>query len=348
MHHIDMNRRHRSACLISVLNRDKTDACLVHGESNLAYLTGHPIENGFLLVSTKGSWLVLPPMLAAGMDKWIDGIRVVPTRKWQEMIKGLIRKNKLKKVTFDPDISHPAGQTLEKMGCTPKTSPVKELRMVKNGLELADIRSACRLTVEGFGFLKGRLRIGVTEKQLADELICYFHRRHADKVAFDPIVAFGSHTAVPHHVPGPASLGKDQPVLFDIGCTVNGYRSDLTRTVFFGRMNHSFRRVYGVVQRAQRAGLERVRPGVTGGQVDASARSVIRKAGFGRFYIHNTGHGVGLDIHEGPWLRPTGRDRLASGMILTVEPGIYIPGRFGVRIEDTVLVTRTGFDILTK
>ncbi len=142
-------------------------------------------------------------------------------------------------------------------------------------------------------------------------------------------------------------FGEPLALLY-IGAKVGGYRADLTRTLYFGRINNSFRRIFNIVQSAQKAGIERVRPGSTGGRVDAAARSVISKAGYGRYFVHSTGHGVGIDIHEPPWIRPKSPDELKPGMVLTVEPGIYLPGRFGVRIEDTMAVTPGGCEILTK
>jgi Xaa-Pro dipeptidase len=175
-----------------------------------------------------------------------------------------------------------------------------------------------------------------------------FEKRGADEVAFDLISAVGPHTALPHHRPTGAVLKKNMPVLFDVGAKVGAYRADLTRTFFYGKITPAFRRVYDVVSRAQKAGIAAIKPGNRGGDVDGATRKVIDGAGYARYFVHSTGHGVGVDIHEPPWIRDKSPDVLAPEMVLTVEPGIYLPGRFGVRIEDTFRVTSQGYEVLTK
>jgi Xaa-Pro aminopeptidase len=161
-------------------------------------------------------------------------------------------------------------------------------------------------------------------------------------VSFDSIVAFGESAAEPHHSPKDRALQRGDVVKIDFGAVVGGYHSDTTRTVAFGQPDPRIREIHGIVRRAQQAGMDAVRPGVTGGQVDEAAREVIRDAGYGDAYTHSLGHGVGLEVHEGPYLRSGGEDVLPEGSVVTVEPGIYVGGLGGVRIEDMVVVTADG------
>jgi Xaa-Pro aminopeptidase len=287
--------------------------------------------------------------MAGQVRENVSGCRVVE--------KGLLlgleeirRQHRFKRVGFDPNQTfHGLGVRLIKGGLSPVVpNPLEELRIVKDKEELALLARACRITAQSVEHVKARVRLGMTEREMARTIENQFYHRGAQGNAFNLICAVGPHTALPHHVPGETSLRRNQPVLFDVGCTVQGYRSDLTRTFYYGTIPDDFRRIHDLVAVAQKAGMSTVRPGVTGGQVDKSSRDVIVKAGYGRRFIHSTGHGVGIDIHESPWIRDKGSEILKPDMVLTVEPGIYLPGRFGVRIEDTLRVTSKGYEVLTS
>jgi Xaa-Pro aminopeptidase len=342
--------RRRRAALAEVLARRKLDAYFFSGMSDLYYLTGFMSEGYYGLFSAAGeSWIFSSALLAGQIRENTSGLRLLVGKRLTVALRELRARRRLKRVGFDAEqLVYRLGALLAKEGLAAAENPLAELRIVKDREELACLRRACETTARSIGFIRTKLKVGVTEKALAAELEAYFYRQGAEKVAFDLIVAMGPHTALPHHVPGATRLTPHQPVIFDIGCTVGGYRSDLTRTLFFGRIVPLFQRVYRVVESAQKAGMARVRPGSTGGDVDAAARRVIAQAGYARHFIHSTGHGVGVDIHEPPWIRPKSPDVLKPGMVLTVEPGIYLPGKFGVRIEDTVVVTASGYDVLTQ
>ena len=171
-------------------------------------------------------------------------------------------------------------------------------------------------------------------------------RHGADALSFEPIVAFGEHAAEPHHHPCHRALAEGDVIKMDFGAMVDGYHTDMTRTVAFGEPATELRKVHDVVAAAQQAGIDAVRPGVVAGDVDRAARSVIDDAGYGDRFTHGLGHGVGLEIHEGPWLRRDGEDVLPVGAVVTVEPGVYLPGMGGVRIEDAVEVTEDGASVL--
>jgi Xaa-Pro aminopeptidase len=224
---------------------------------------------------------------------------------------------------------------------------VEDLREVKDDREVAAMREAARLGSEALAELLQRLKAGVTEREVALTLELSLRRLGGDGLAFDPIVAFGEHAAEPHHRPDGRRLRRGDFVKLDFGARVDGYCSDMTRTVVFGRASQRQREVYEVVHRAQAAGLDCLRAGVPVADVDRACRDTIAAAGLGEAFAHPTGHGVGLEIHEAPRLRRGAPGRIEAGTPVTVEPGVYLPGFGGVRIEDLAVVRRDGHDLLT-
>ena len=225
---------------------------------------------------------------------------------------------------------------------------VSRLRAVKDAAEIAVMRRAGAVTDEGLAAVVARGLVGRTEADVAWDLVVEYHRLGAEGEAFPAIVASGAHGAQAHAIPGQRVIAAGELVVIDTGARVDGYCSDITRTYAAGEPSAELRRVYDVVLAAQLAGLASVRAGAHGrDDVDAAARAVIADAGYGERFGHGTGHGVGLEVHEAPGLGRTRGDVLAAGMVCTVEPGIYLDGRAGVRIEDTVLVTAGGCERLT-
>ncbi|MBQ3094587.1 MAG: aminopeptidase P family protein, partial [Clostridia bacterium] len=222
-----------------------------------------------------------------------------------------------------------------------------EQRRIKDEREIALIRQAQALTDDGFAYILPRLTVGRTEKEIALDLEMYMRRQGADAVAFDFIVASGENGSLPHAVPSERRLQRGDFVTLDFGATVQGYRSDMTRTVAIGDVSDEQRTVYDTVLAAQTACLQGLRAGLSGEEGDRLARAVIEEAGYGAAFGHSTGHGVGIDIHEFPRLSPRVDTLLRVGEVVTVEPGIYLEGRFGVRIEDMVVLTEDGCVDLT-
>ncbi len=335
--------------LAEILGRRKCDAYFFSGISDLYYLTGFHSEGFTGLVSAKATWLFSSALLAGQVRECAPGCRRIVGKRLSAAVEELIQKHRFKRVGFDAEqLNFRLGDVLSKKGLRPRPNPLEELRIVKEEGEVLRLRRAGKITAEAVAHVRARVRAGMTEKQMAVAIESYFYRRGATGIGFDLIAAVGPNTALPHHIPGETRLAKNSAVLFDVGCRVGAYRSDLTRSFYYGKITPNYRRVYGIVDAAQRAGIEAIRPGATGGQVDAASRGVVARAGFGRAFIHSTGHGVGIDIHEPPWVRPNSPDVLKPNMILTVEPGIYLSGRFGVRIEDTFRVTAEGRETLTK
>ncbi|HZY73608.1 MAG TPA: M24 family metallopeptidase, partial [Edaphobacter sp.] len=224
---------------------------------------------------------------------------------------------------------------------------VARLREVKDAEEIAVMRKAALLGCRLFDGMLSYMQPGLTEIALAAELEHAARLGGAEAMSFETIVASGERSALPHGRATRAKLPRRGFVTLDFGVVVDGYASDMTRTVHMGKARPGEREVYDAVLEAQEAAVAKVAPGVTSGEVDEAARSVLRKGRLDRYFSHSTGHGVGLEIHEGPRLAAKQTQALEQGMVITIEPGVYMPGRFGVRIEDMVLVTATGGEVLT-
>lgn len=222
------------------------------------------------------------------------------------------------------------------------------IRKVKDDHEVALIRKSVEIAEEAYTSLLGEIEAGLTENYVAGQLILELRSRGASDSSFPVIVAAGANSSLPHYRPGDVVVKRDEPLLIDWGAIYRGYCSDLTRTLMIGRVSARFKKIYGVVLEAQLAAIDFLRPGVTTKQTDRVARDIIEKAGFGEQFGHGLGHGIGLQIHELPALRKIGEEEeLRPGMIVTVEPGIYLPGEGGVRIEDDVLITHSGCEVLS-
>jgi Xaa-Pro aminopeptidase len=224
---------------------------------------------------------------------------------------------------------------------------VEPLRMIKDAEEIACIRAACQLGVQLFSKVTGKLRPGMTESALAGELEFAARQAGVEQMAFPTIIAAGERSALPHGRASKAPISQSGFVVCDFGVILAGYCSDMTRTVHVGRPQSDARSAYEAVREAQQSALDVVKPGATTGEVDHAARKLLYNRKLGKFFTHSTGHGLGLEIHEAPKIAAAQKEVLRPGMVITIEPGVYLPGKWGVRIEDTVAVTETGCEILT-
>lgn len=230
-------------------------------------------------------------------------------------------------------------------------SPLKQLRMIKDSIEIDLLQQAADLGSRGYDYLRSILKEDMSEEEAAIELEIFWKRAGGEKVAFDPIIAFGSNSALPHYRAGNARLKKGDIVLLDIGVTLNHYHSDMTRVFFFGNPEPELQKIYEIVKKAQISAIAQCRPGITVGEVDVVARNIIAEEGYGPRFLHSLGHGIGLEVHEAPWLRnqnPQSETILQANMVATIEPGIYLEGKGGVRIEDTIRITDYGCYSLTQ
>lgn len=235
-----------------------------------------------------------------------------------------------------------------KENLSPVESPIKNLRQIKEKEEIELLKEAARLGSEGYDFTLTLLQEGVKEEEVAMELELFWRKKGGEKVSFDPIIAFGANSSQPHYRAGQSVLKREDTVLIDIGVMKNCYASDMTRVVFFGEADPKMHKIYEIVRQAQKEAFKMCKKGVALKDVDGAARRVIEEAGYGEHFPHSLGHGVGLDVHELPLVRQGNEQIIERGMVFTVEPGIYLPGLGGVRLEDTIVITEEGYESLTQ
>jgi Xaa-Pro aminopeptidase len=328
------------------------EAFLVTRLPNVRYLCGFTGSNGqLLLTADDGMFLTDGRYVEQSRREVPDLRRVGYAGDFVARLAEACRELGVSTAAFESaGVTH---QTFASLGSTgirlvPTTEAVERLRGVKDEQERRAIASAQAIADDAFEEIVGKLAEGATERQVALDLEVSMRALGADGVAFDTIVAFGDSSAEPHHHPTDRPLSKGDLVKLDFGCVVDGYHSDMTRTVAFGEPSGRLREVYEVVRLAQEAGVRAVRAGATCGDVDRATRDPIHEAGYAEQYRHPAGHGVGLEIHERPWLRQGSADPLPEGAIVTVEPGVYLEGEGGVRIEDMVEVTADGGRIVPR
>jgi Xaa-Pro aminopeptidase len=327
------------------------DALLVTSPSNVRYLTGFTGSNGQLIVTRDGGTFLTDGRYVEQSGHEVPDVsRSFYSGSFSPAFRRACSDLGAHRVAFESShLTYKAHQDLSGTGVSlvPVAGEVERLRLVKDDEERKCLDAAQAIADEAFEALIGALAEGIAEREAALALDVEMRRRDAEGVAFDTILAFGENAAEPHHRPTDRPLRRGDIVKMDFGCVVDGYHSDMTRTVAFGEPQPRIKEIYEVVRRAQQAGLEAVHPGVTGDEADKSAREVIDAAGFGDAFKHGLGHGVGLEIHEGPSLRAGSKDLLPEGTVVTVEPGIYLEGVGGVRIEDMVEVTADGRRVIS-
>jgi len=235
----------------------------------------------------------------------------------------------------------------KKARLVPAVGIVEDLRRIKDKQELQDMRKAIRITIRALKFIKAFIKPGRTELEIVAELERFIRRQGATGAAFDIIVASGLNSSYPHHASGGRKIRKNEPVLVDIGVDNNGYKSDLTRVFFLGKINVLAQKISEIVLEAQKRAIYSIKAGIRASEVDAASRKYIASAGFGKFFGHSLGHGVGLEVHEKPRLSSKDNSVLMPGEVFTIEPAIYLPAKFGIRIEDMVLVTNKGCEVLS-
>lgn len=331
-------------------------AALIRTEANRLYLTGFAASDGLVLITPQRAVFLTDSRYIEAARQQVTTMDTALFTRMSETVSPLLREAGITRLLLEQ-----AGTTLAEYASLRQLFPetelagdatldgwIREQRECKTPEQLACIRMAQALTDEGFSYILPRLTEGRTEKDVALDLEFHMRRAGADSVSFDFIVVAGENSSRPHGVPGKRKLRRGDFVTMDFGATVSGWHSDMTRTVALGTVSEEQRRIYDTVLRAQTAALSVLRPGLPCAAADAAARDVITAAGYGDCFGHSTGHGVGVEIHETPNLSPRSDAILRPGNVVTVEPGIYVEGKCGVRIEDMVLLTRNGCENLTK
>jgi Xaa-Pro aminopeptidase len=334
------------------------DALLITKLANVRYLTGFTGSAGILLVTADRALFVTDGRYSQRSHEELDaagvhgvdisiGITASEQRAFLTAAVPVGQRLGLEDYTVTWAQQREYAASFEGVELVPAGTLVETLRRVKDAGEVDRIRRACAIADDAFQALLPRLGAGLTEQQFALELEFAMRERGASGNSFDPIIASGPNGSKPHHVPSDRVIGHNELVVCDFGCIVDGYCSDMTRTVSVGDPGPDARRVYDVVLESQAAGRAVVAADVRCSEVDRASRDVITAAGWADAFSHSTGHGVGLEIHEAPRVAATADDTLLVGDVVTVEPGVYLPGIGGVRIEDTVVVSAGGADPLT-
>ena len=338
------------------LRKKKLDAILVTSFTNVGYLTGFTGDDSYLLVTSQEDIVLSDERYATQLEEECPDLELAirgPGRKMLTSVKEEIARAKVGRLGFEADsmtvaLHDAVNESVKRCDLIACAGWVEQLRMVKDRAEIARTRTACDQARRAFEVVRAWLTPEMTELEVAAELE-YQARRFGGKcLSFPAIVAAGPRAALPHASPTLQKLGESDFTLIDWGVNEGQYVSDLTRILVTGRISPKLQKVYGVVLKAQLAAIEAIRPGVACKAVDGVARKIIAKAGFGKRFGHGLGHGTGLDVHEAPRLSQGQSTLLKAGMIVTVEPGIYLPGWGGVRIEDDILVTRNGHEVLTS
>lgn len=344
----------------AILRARTMDAFLVTSPENRRYLSGFTAEDATInessgaLFITAGEAVVLTDgryEIQARLD--CPGWQVFIYRKGlKEALKRLARDTGIKTVAYEPVYLTCAVLDAIKKACphidlVPLQDRTENLRAIKSPEELNLIKAAITAAEDVFKEVSGSIRPGMTEKEIAWRIIEGLSRR-ADGPSFPPIVASGPNGALPHAVPTEKPIAEGEPIIIDMGARLNGYASDMTRTVFIGQPKPPFKEIYKTVRKAQIAAQNTIMAGMAARAVDKIARDIIKGAGFGPMFNHSLGHGVGLAVHEAPALSPRNRKTLKHGMVVTIEPGIYLPGQGGVRLENMVYIEEKGGLILGR
>ncbi len=341
--------------LRELIRAAKADALLVTNFINVTYLTGFTGDDSYLLVTLDGETLITDPRYTTQLEEECPGLSLEirePGVKMLTAVAKVLESAKVAKLGIEGNsatvsLEQSLAKALPKIELLVTENLVEQLRILKDKSEIDATRVACVQAKRAYDVVRASVTTNMTELEVAAELEYQARRFGAKALSFPAIVAVGPRAALPHARPTQKKLSESDFTLIDWGVNSGLYMSDLTRVIVTGKISPKLRKIYGVVLKAQLAAIDAIEPGKTCEQVDAVARKIITRAGFGKAFGHGLGHGTGLEIHEAPRLAVGQKTKLETGMIVTVEPGIYVPGWGGVRIEDDVLVTRTGHEVLT-
>ena len=333
------------------------DGVLLTGEHNRFYASGFASTgaDGVALVTQKGNFYFTDSRYIEAVENVVENAAIGMVRRgkgYVACINEAIELTGIKRVGFEDETMTVAGHRLYsetlRAELLPASSFMQNLRARKDARELECLEQAQRIAEKALAQILTELRPGITEKEVAARLQYLMLHFGAEKMSFDPIVAGGPNGSMPHAVPTDRELRSGEFVTMDFGCVYRGYCSDMTRTVAIGQPTEEMKKVYDTVLSAQLAGLAAARAGATGAEIDGAARRVIEEAGYGEYFCHSFGHGVGVEIHESPSAAPGNDQSLPAGSVISAEPGIYLPGRFGVRIEDVVVLEEGGCRNITR
>jgi Xaa-Pro aminopeptidase len=342
--------------LRELLREKEVEALLVSNFTNVSYLTGFTGDDSYLLVTHESQALLSDPRYTTQLEEECPGLPLEirePGAKMGDWTAEVVRRHSLSQLAVEGDSMTVAQfealrEALSGIELKPVSGLVEQLRLIKDEQEVAAIREAARIAQRAFAVMRASLRPGQTEREAAHDLEHQIRLFGGDGCSFPPIVAVGPRAALPHARPTDIRIGSSDFVLVDWGARAAQYVSDLTRVLVTGTIPPKLETIYEVVLNAQQQAIAAIRPGAMLQEIDAVARDIITEEGYGPQFGHGLGHGIGLEVHEAPRLAKNQPQPLQAGMVVTVEPGIYLPGWGGVRIEDDVLVTSSGHEVLTS
>jgi Xaa-Pro aminopeptidase len=347
--------KNRIKRIVSLLEKENLDALLVNFQPNVRYLSGYDGTNGLVLLTFDKGLFITDFRYQEQAKKEVKDLKLHLAQR--ELIYDLAKFKFLQKrnqrIGFEAN--HTSYSTVQKLKeilpnalLVPTENLVESLLIIKDKGEVAKIEKAAQITDKAFSHILDLVKPGVREKDLAAEIEHGFKRMGGDGPAFSTIVASGYRSSMPHGRASDKKLKVGEFVTFDMGAIYQGYVSDMTRTLILGRATPKQRKIYNLVLKAQTKAISRAKAGIRGMELDKVAREVIAKAGYGKYFGHGLGHGLGLEVHSGPVVNARSKTILKPGMVITIEPGIYIPGWGGVRIEDDVLITPRGCKVLNQ
>lgn len=340
--------------LHNLLNKNQVEGLLVSHQPNITYLTGFPSSDSYLLISGKGNFLITDSryyqQLHRNLNK--DFNVLMAGKSVFKTIAELGLKLKIKYLGFEAkNLIFAEYQQIKKylrrIHFIPTYDLIEELRKIKELGELNKIKEAVNITCQALNYARKIIRPGLCELEIAAELERFIRCKGSRITSFETIVASGKNSGFPHHITSRRKLQSGESLFIDIGVDYGNYKSDLTRTLFLGKIPLVVCKIYNIVLKAQEQAIERIRPGVKISEIDRTARQYIEKQGYGGFFGHNLGHGLGLEVHESPQICLANKKVLQKGMVFTIEPAIYLPYKFGVRIEDDIAITEKGCEVLS-
>jgi len=334
------------------LAQRSVDGILVTDPYNISYLADYKCRDAYLVITKKEAVYITDGRYTQEMKKNLSGFTVTDIKpSFSQVMADVCRTRRINRLGFeDQNVTYSLYNRLCKAipaEMVPLSGMIEALRLIKTPDEIAKIRVATQIAMQSYHYIQDFLKPGVKEIEIAGEIERFIRFEGATCASFDIIVAAGPNAALPHYQTAERKLKAAEAVMIDLGVEYRGYKSDLTRVFFLGKINTLITKVYGIVRAAQARALAAIKPGVRAHMVDKAARQYISDKGYGKYFMHSLGHGVGLDIHEAPVLSSKVEQILRPGMVFTIEPGIYLPGKFGIRIEDMVLVTRKGCEVIS-
>ena len=359
-----LNVRNRISCIFENIKKEKGNVndtlLLVISEVNRFYLSGFSSSSGYLVLVEHKSYLILDSRYYNDALSKVKEIEIILSKDFNESLCDIINKHKVKKILIETNfVTLRMYDKLEKVFLKERVSCIllkentldvalEKARSIKTKGEIEKIERAQHITQESFNNILNFVKSGVTELEIATEFEFFAKKLGANRVSFDLIVASGTNSSYPHSKVSNKKIEKNDIVLLDVGFNFGGYMSDMSRTLFVGEPSRKQKEVYELVLDAQNLAISKIKPGTTCSEIDCMVRDFINTTKYVNCFLHATGHGVGLNIHEKPFISKNSKDTLEPGMVITIEPGVYVENEFGVRIEDMILITKDGCKNLTS